>query len=59
MFGMFRKSPLRKWEQEHQALLTKAFNAQRNGDIRKYSMLTAEAEALLNKIEDLKSEPGE
>ena len=59
MFGMFRKSPLRKWEQEHQALLTKAFNAQRNGDIRKYSMLTAEAEELLKKIEDLKSESRE
>jgi len=59
MFGMFRKSPLRKWEQEHQALLTKAFNAQRNGDIRKYSMLTAEAEEILKKIEELKSESGE
>ena len=59
MFGMFRKSPLKKWEQEHSILLTKAFNAQRNGDIRQYSTLTAEAEALREKIENLKSEQRE
>jgi len=58
MFGMFRKSPVKKLEQEHGVLLTKAFNAQRNGDIRQYSILTAEAEALREKIENLKSEPG-
>lgn len=59
MFGMFRKSPLKKWEQEHGFLLTKAFKAQRNGDIRQYSTLTAEAEAVRKKIEILKSELGE
>jgi hypothetical protein len=58
MFGLFKKSPLKKWEREHGVLLTKAFNAQRNGDIRLYSTLTAEAEALRVKIESLKSEPG-
>ena len=56
MFGIFRKPPLKKWEQEHGVLLTKAFNAQRNGDIRQYSTLTAEAEAVRKKIENLKSE---
>lgn len=59
MFGMFRKSPLQKLEQEHGVLVTKAFHAQRNGDIRQYSMLTAEAEALRKKIENLKCEPVE
>jgi hypothetical protein len=59
MFGMFKKSPLKKWEREHGALVTRAFNAQRNGDIRLYSTLTAEAEALRKKIEDLKSELGD
>jgi hypothetical protein len=59
MLGMFRKSPLKKWEQEHGLLLTKAFNAQRNGDIRHYSFLTAEAETLRKKIENLKRELGD
>lgn len=59
MFGMFRKSPLKKWEQEHGVLLTRAFNAQRNGDIRQYSTLTAEAEAVREKIENLKNELAE
>ena len=55
MFGMFKSSPLKKWQKEHESLLTQAFQAQRNGDIRQYSMLTAEAEALREKIEELKN----
>ena len=55
MFQLFNRSPLRKWEKEHRVLLTKAFQAQRNGDIRLYSTLTAEAEALREKIESLKN----
>ncbi|WP_035516358.1 DUF6435 family protein [Pseudohaliea rubra] len=56
MLGLFRKNPVKKLQQEHEALLTKAFQAQRNGDIRLYSTLTAEAEALRTKIETLKNE---
>ena len=55
MFGMFKSSPVKKWQKEHEALLTQAFQAQRNGDIRQYSLLTAEAEALREKIEELKN----
>ena len=55
MLGMVKSSPLKKWQKEHEALLTQAFQAQRNGDIRQYSMLTAEAEALREKIEELKN----
>lgn len=36
-------------------LVTRAFHAQRNGNIRLYSSLTSEAEALREKIERLKS----
>lgn len=53
MFGLFRSSPLTKLEKEHKALLAKAFQAQRNGDIRQYSLLTAEAESLKTKIDGL------
>jgi len=56
VFGIFRKSPLTKLRKEHEGLLTRAFEAQRNGDIRSYSMLTAEAEALRQKIEELENE---
>ena len=51
MFGLFKKkSPLKQWEKEREALATRAFQAQRNGDIRLYSSLTSEAEALGEKI---------
>jgi hypothetical protein len=55
MFGLFGKSPLKRWQQEHEVLLTKAFQAQRNGNIRLYSTLTAEAEVLREKIEAFNS----
>ena len=55
MFGFFKKSPLKKLEAEHKALLTKGFHAQRNGDVRSYSFLTAEAEAIREKIDALKA----
>jgi hypothetical protein len=56
MFGLFKKSPLKRWQKDHEALLTKAFHAQRNGDIRLYSTLTAEADVLREKIEAYKSD---
>ena len=55
MFGLFRKNPLKQWQREHEALLTQAFQAQRNGNIRLYSTLTAEAEVFREKIEACKS----
>jgi hypothetical protein len=58
VFGIFNKSPLKQWEKEHGVLANRAFQAQRNGDIRLYSTLTAEAEALRVKIEKLKLESG-
>lgn len=51
MFGLFKKSPFKKWERELDSLVTRAFEAQRNGNIRLYSSLTSEAEALREKIE--------
>jgi len=51
MFGLFKKNPLKRLQTEHQALLTKAFQAQRNGNVRLYSTLTAEAEVIREKID--------
>ena len=59
MFGLFKRSPLKKWQKEHEALVTKAFQAQRNGNIRLYSTLTAEAETLREKIDTLKNQNSE
>ena len=56
MFGFFNRSPIKKLQKQQTALLTGAFEAQRNGNIRLYSSLTAEAEALREKIDTLKAE---
>jgi Family of unknown function (DUF6435) len=58
MFGLFKKSPLKQWQKDYDSLLTKAFHAQRDGNIRLYSSLTAEAEALRENIEAFKSSEG-
>lgn len=56
MFGLFKTSPVKKLQKERTALLTRAFQAQRNGDIRQYSMLTAEAEELRKKTEEIENQ---
>ena len=58
MFGLFKNSPLKKWQKDYDALLTKAFQAQRDGNIRLYSTLTAEAEAIREDIEAFKNSEG-
>ena len=54
MFGLFSRSPVKQWEKERTILVSRAFQAQRNGDIRLYSTLTSEAETLREKIEKQK-----
>jgi hypothetical protein len=55
MFSFFKSDPIKKLEKQHSALLEKAMHAQRNGDIRGYSMITMEAEELNQKIEAAKA----
>ncbi|WP_018984371.1 DUF6435 family protein [Salinimonas chungwhensis] len=53
MFGLFKQDPTKKLRKQHAALLEKAMHAQRKGDIKTYSALTAEAEAVWTKIETI------
>ena len=53
MFSIFKKNPLKKLTQQYNAKLEEAMHAQRKGDIRSYSMLTAEAEQIENQIKVL------
>ena len=53
MFGLFKANPEKKLRKKYDALLEKAMLAQRSGDIRSYSMLTAEAESVWKEIEAL------
>jgi len=55
MFGLFKSDPSKKILKQYKAKLEKAMHAQRNGDIRSYSFLTEEAEALKQQLDALKS----
>lgn len=55
MFGLFKKDPLKKLNDEYTQLLNKAMQAQRSGDIRTYSELSQKAEEIGKQIEALES----
>ena len=50
MFSLFQKNPIKKLEKTYLIKLEQAMHAQRKGDIKSYSMLTAEAEEIQAKI---------
>ncbi len=54
MFKFLKKDPKEKLNKQYLETLEKAMNAQRNGDIKSYSTLTADAEKILQKINELK-----
>lgn len=55
MFSLFRRNPTKKLKKRHSMLLEQAMQAQRRGDIRTYSILTAEAEDLFAEIKQMHS----
>ena len=56
MFSLFKKNPIEKLNKQYYQLLEKAMLAQRSGDIRTYSALTADAEALRQQITELENQ---
>lgn len=56
MFSFFKKDPIKKLDKLYKDKLEQAMHAQRNGDIRSYSMITAEAEKINDQITQLENE---
>jgi len=55
MFSLFKSDPTKKLRKRYHAKLEEAMLAQRKGDIKTYSFITAEAEELLKEIEGLET----
>ncbi|MEZ9236992.1 MULTISPECIES: DUF6435 family protein [Shewanella] len=53
MFSIFKQDPIKKLNKAYEAKLEQAMYAQRNGDIKSYSMITAEAENIVKQIQEL------
>ncbi|WP_129124307.1 DUF6435 family protein [Veronia nyctiphanis] len=53
MFSFLKQNPAKRLKKQHSMLLEQAMHAQRNGDIRTYSRLTAEAEEVFKQIQHL------
>lgn len=56
MFGLFKSNPTKKLRKTYDIKLEQAMHAQRKGDIKTYSMLTAEAEGIWKQIEDIEKQ---
>ncbi len=54
MFGFFKKDPAAKLEKEYNALMEKARDVQRSGDLKAYAKMIAESEELWEKVEALR-----
>ena len=55
MLSIFKSNPAKKLRKQYDKLSTDAMLAQRKGDIKTYSMLTAKAEQLWTEIESLEA----
>jgi len=56
MFSFLKPDPLKKLKKQHAALLEQAMLSQRNGDIRTYSKLSTEADAIYKQIQAIEAE---
>ncbi len=56
MFGLFKANPEKKLCQQYDTALEKAMHAQRNGDMRLFAELSAEASKLLTDIQALQQQ---
>ena len=53
MFSFLKKDPIKNLNKQYFQKLENAMHAQRNGDIKSYSMISAEAETIRAEIEEL------
>lgn len=53
MFGWLKSDPLKKLQQQRADLLARSVEFQRKGDLKTFSELVAQADAVEKKIDDL------
>lgn len=55
MFSFLKKDPSEKLQKQYNEKLEAAMSAQRNGDMRLYAELSAEADELYKSLQELKA----
>ncbi|NNC95776.1 MAG: Lacal_2735 family protein [Chitinophagales bacterium] len=56
MFSFLKSNPVDKLNKQYQRLMKEARDIQRSGDIKAFAAKTAEADAILKKIEEINNE---
>ncbi|MEM7363806.1 MAG: DUF6435 family protein [Pseudomonadota bacterium] len=52
MLSLFKRDPTRRLRKAYEQKVQAAYQAQQNGNVRQYSLLTAEAEALKKELDE-------
>jgi hypothetical protein len=55
MFSFLKRDPVKKLNKLYEQKLEEAMHAQRKGDIKSYSLITAEAEQIFTEIKSLEN----
>lgn len=53
MFSLFKSNPEKKLRKTYDIKLEQAMQAQRNGNMKSYAMITADAEEIYQQIQEL------
>jgi hypothetical protein len=59
MFSLFKSNPTAKLEKQYSHLLKQSMEAQRSGDIFRYSELSKQADDVLKEIDAIKDNEGQ
>ncbi|MGB0453003.1 MAG: DUF6435 family protein [Bacteriovoracaceae bacterium] len=54
MFNFLKSDPVKKLQKSYESKMKEAMDAQRNGDIDRFSTLSQEADLILKEIDQLK-----
>ena len=55
MFSIFRSDPTKKLRKTYDVKLEQAMQAQRNGNMKSYAMITADAEEIYKQIQNIEN----
>ncbi|MFT5692162.1 MAG: hypothetical protein ACI92E_001493 [Oceanicoccus sp.] len=55
MFSIFKSDPTKKLRKTYDIKLEQAMQAQRNGNMKSYAMITADAEEIYKQIQNLEN----
>lgn len=58
MLSLFKRDPAKRLKKDYEKKVQEAYQAQQNGNVRQYSLLTAEAEKIKQQLDEAQAGQG-